>query len=404
MVILKQLKKQIHQFVTPEIEPLVEEDITFYQHHDRGDVDDLPPKNTQAKQSTPDGYDELYTFETIDVKTIRPLGAVDEDVADENLAHVTPYRLSKNAQLQLELGGEFRSYIDSFVLNEPIHVLDISPQAVKGLLGLDVCFIRDLITTEWYEAAIKKGVGQGHIDEIHQAISSYLSDKVISHCEMVDFESWIRSLIPEDQKSKVYLLLKEYSLGKLIPLTPAMNVEIKRMSKEDKLRCTGEAKDILRSTDRTELSRQNIMTISDVFVTPWLRERCGIARQYEIFDRLEQISENPHSFRKALSLLCDLYSGSEFLFEDVYPSLNRTVIFVDMHTFDMFIEVEKVAYTYFTSQNSLFGLTELVTLIGRELAVGWRSFDSCFIEKVLRNSDKFLVYKDTQHNQVVTLS
>ncbi len=391
MVILKQLKKQINQFVSPEIEPIPEGHIDIYPEKKRNHIPPQP-KEPDAFQATHQnayshGLENIYALETVDAKTIKPLGLDTTEVeAEDREAVEVGYAVTPDSQLELHLGGQFRTHVESLVLNEPVYVLNLSPVALKTLSELGLFLVRDLIGYQW------NTVSKGHANEIQQQLEEYLEDKNIADCQTINFESWVRCLIPEEDQLKTFLVLKTYGLSHLIALTPTMNVELKRLSTEVKAQYRQEGIEKFRSTDRYAFARQVFKGMIDTFLIPWIRGRSGIARCDEIYDRLEQVSDKPLSFDQTFQFLKDLYFDGESPVSEFLSKLSCDVWCVDEIVEDQFRSVEGTALSYFVQNDSTYTLKELVQWVSREFAYQWKGYEDGFIEKVIRNSDKFRCY------------
>lgn len=131
MPIIENIKKQIGQLVKPEAEtPSVTSPHAILKR---------PPLNVRTpdlqsfegtyKTAYSHGLEAIYALENVDLKSIRRISDAQES---EPLQPKSPPRPlqpleAPEPQLELDLGDGYRSWIESFVLQEPIHVLGVSP-------------------------------------------------------------------------------------------------------------------------------------------------------------------------------------------------------------------------------------------------------------------------------------
>lgn len=411
MVLLKTLKKHINQFVVPDIKPIADEEINFYPNHSPN-IDKTPslkkienPIQSCSFQETYEksyshGLENIYAIETIDLKTVKPLSSpIQQPTKKAEFSIQKKYLIEKPLQLEFNFGGKFRTQIDSFLLSEPIYHLDLSMNCLKALQEQGSFYIRDLIGVDFN--ALK--LNHASIEEIKKKLELKIGDKQLTDCKYIDFNSWVKSLIPEDNRIKFYLLLEKYKLEYLISLTALMNIELKRLKQEEMHQYIKDAIEQLFSLDRVELVKSYKKLIVEIFLIPWLRERHGIAEEYEIYDFIEQLSENISEARLCIDFLSNLYSNGVFLFQDALTYNGKHLYFSDNFIKNAFQMVENRALTYFTHEKDLYELGELSYWIKKEFAVKWVGFCEGFVEKVLKKSSLFYVYKNNQQKILIAL-
>lgn len=440
MVILKSLKKQFNQFVAPEIEALTEAKINLYgdvqQAAYKHDGEDASLKTQEVKPTTihsklgmskvkkasvsnsaevnafnelqknaySHGLEQIYSLETIDIRTLKTIGTHAEEVVEDEEPSNEERVVIESSQLDFDLGGEYRSHIESFTLNEPIHVLNLSPPALKCLRQQGKCVIRDLIFENWNALAVTRGMGQGHIEEIKQKLQAYTKKKSLSCCQSVDFEAWLRCILPEENHAKHHVLLSNYNLSGMISLNPAENVEVRMLPSDKKQAWMMESLEEFTSQDRKEFCLASMVTICDTFIKPWLRGRHGFGKGYELIDRLESVSVNSERMHDVMRFLQDTFYESVFPLRTLLPVVGERLFFVDLDVLDTFVLVEKMALTYFYNKEVEYSITELVTWMSKEFALKWKGFAEGFIEKVLRASEKFRTRKGDSDTLIVALA
>lgn len=423
MVLLKSLKRQLNQFVTPDIEPLSESKINLYSRQPLPTHDESRKEHAEQKAVSPvevkhgispfqetykeaysHGLEAIYSLETVDIRTIKPISVQQETVVEDDEGTGEKYPVTEDPQLDFDLGSEYRSHIESFTLNEPIHVLNLSQEALKRLRQQGKCVIRDLIGVDWKNLAVTKGMGQGHVDEIIQKLHKYTRKKALDRCYRVDFEAMLRCVIPESSHVKHHMLLDVYNLSSCVSLTPAQTVEIRIQDPFQKQQALLESLEQFRSEDRRAFSSSSMQTICNTFVKPWLRGKGGFCVDYELMDRLENVSAAPLKMYDVMRFMQDVFFDGHFPMRPFLPMSGDQIFFVDLTALNNFIAIEKAALTYFYRDSAKYPLEELSSLLLREFAAKWEGFPEGFVEKVLRTSPRFRVRKSSQEQLVVSLA
>lgn len=397
MVILKSLKKQLHQFVTPEFETLVEDTAALVQSKRQTE---LPASSAYSH-----GLENIYALENVDPKTIRKFGG-EEEKADtkQKTKPIKSYAHLPASQTELNLGPKYVSTMPSLALNLPLNALRVGENTLKAASQKGLLYIKDLVNCDWEELILKKGLGQGLAEELRNAFNLAFGDKELLHSQTVDLRSLLRCLIPQDMLVKHFVLYKEYGLEEVIELTPVMQLELKRAPKEVKDRWLEESLSALKSVDCVELIESCIQRVVQTFVVPWLYQRNGFAYIYEVMDRLEQICEEPRLFGRSLNFLSSNYCEGRSVIQRLLPIYEDQVVFADEFVRKQFAQVEQRALSYFYKPTIEYSMNELVTWIHREAAASWEEVHAQDIEKVLTHSPIFHVHKNVKNEIIVTLA
>lgn len=402
MVILKSLKKQLNQFVTPEFETLVEDTAAMVQAHTAPkSKSDLPAENAYSH-----GLEDIYALENIDPKTIRKLGGQEEDqkkpLAKEDDTK-KQYALPSIQEMELNLGPKYVSFMPSFMLNLPLGVLKIDESTKKAASQRGLKYIKDLVECDWKEIVLVKGLGQAHAEELQAKLEILVNGKELFLCQTIDFKSLLRSLVSEEMLTKHYINFQQYGLEGILELTPVMHLEIKRASHEVKMRWLEESLSALHTPDSHELVRSSLEQVMMTYVTPWLHTRNGFAFIYEVMDLLEQLSEDPHIFDKIIECLTSTYCHGHSIVEWIMPTNEDGVVFADQNMKRRFLQVEERALSYFYKSNLSYSLDELVLWVYREFAAEWSDMSDESIRKVILHSSSFSVHKNDKNKLIVTL-
>ncbi len=388
------------------MEALSDDHINFYPGQQKTPSVQSPTKSIPqvinpvepAEKRYSHGLEAIYALETIDVRTIKPLGST-QDAESEKEPEIAPlYTLPVISEKELPLEDKFRSEIEPLHLNEPLYLFDFSKECLRSLYSMNILLLKDLgqIT---YPRLLAKGIHEKYAEEIINKVPD--EKKATDRTRSVDFGSWIRSLIPEKDQASFYLLLKKYELAHLFKISSMVNIEIKRMNSQDIPRLINDAILGLHTGEKKELTNSNIRLIAETFIIPWMRGRLGVATRYEIMDRLEQIGINPYEFHKMIRFITETYAKNSFLFRGFIPEIGEGLYCVSRHVYDEFIAVEKAGAEYFYSPGVAYYLDELIDRLSRESAKKWKIFSPEFIEKVLRTSKKFSLQKNSDHQIIV---
>lgn len=400
MVLLSKLKKQINQFVTPEIEVIPDSEINFYPKQFEEKNEPLKKNNEEKKETTVNtksayshGLEAIYAIETIDLKTIKPLNVQHKKEESKEKKYIHPIP-------ELEFSFELKQTMPSFILNESIHVLDLSKQCVQILTDLNFIYLRDLLKIDYQHPDLDSKF-KVISSELKSKLETYLEGKELFNCVTIDFEAWIKSLIFENH-IKYYFLLKEYNLTHLLSITPMMSVEIKRAKKNEIEKYIIESKEELKRFDRQELNKANKKIIIMTFISHWVNGRYGIVKEYELMDYLEQLSESKKNFQNCLNFLSDLYEEGNFYFKNNFIEIYPEVYCLSNSIYNKFKKIENMLLSYFPKKKENYLLMELLAYILKELSSSWDYIEEKFIEKVLYTSPYFNIYKNDHYEVEVS--
>lgn len=361
-----------------------------------------------SKSDLQDVYQSLeriYAIEDIDLKSVRVMQEQRLNLVDDpyELSHYT-FSEPLDPQLEFDLGEEFRGWMPSFVLQEPIQVLGLSQYAEKSLLDNQKKLLRDLIEADLTQFVFLKGMGQGHIDEVKKRLKDYLEGKTLDQCKTIDFGSWVKSLFGSFDKRKAYVFLENYSLSELFSLSPAETVQVKQLSSQKKNGWIEEVTMLLAKENDRQNTEEQMLMVANVFIKPWMRLRHGFATKEELFERLQRISLKPELTSSALALFSELFFQCQMPFGTYLVHVTDNLFCSDAQIKKQYHIVIDKAMSYFYKPNLYYDLSDLTKWLEREFARNWNSFPYGFIEAVLRISPEFRVRKGEHGRLVVRLA
>jgi len=338
------------------------------------------------------GLEAIYHIETVDLKTVRRINDPSSSkIIQKTIKSSAEPERTIERQLEFDFGDSYRESMDSFVLDEPIQILEISRQAEKCLAENGMGSLRILLKADLSQFVYLKGMGQGHIDEIQQKLDKYIDGRTLYHSLSIDFYAWVRSLVLVHNIKKMHVMLEPFKLSELCILSPAEKVEVRRLTTEKRQEWRQEMALELYSTKLRV--KANMKKVTEVYILPWIRRRQGFATQQEIIERIQRVSVLSQGAQSAFLFFTEVYFGGRFPLSDFLLQNDEDLFFADQAGLDAFNDVVMKAKTYFYKSGLSYALVELVTLLAREFALSWQDFPEGFIEKCLRSCSYFSVRK-----------
>lgn len=392
MPIIKKLKRHLEEFVSSELTPLSDQGLKPGPHpyaHLRSqglekNNSDRSSFEETYKTSYSHGLEQIYALETVDVKSIRVLGSSSEkeNLQIEPLVDYSDFDLENQLEFPFKEG---QSSLDSFLLNEPLSVLGFSKHTENNLRRLEKNRIKDLLKIDLRSLTHVKGMGQGHIDEIRERLNQYIAGKPLYGCKFIDFESWVKTLLPENEKKKVFIVLDYFDLSHLISLSPFESVELRKLTVEKKQEWLEDGLDGFRTDEKKRYFEDTFKHVLESLIVPWMRQRQGMVYGYELEERFEKLSLNRSSFKKAWAFFQKIYQEKGNLIDSFLPN-SKGLYFADRKIHENFERVNQKTLSYFYSQEAEYPLNQLVDYILKEFACRWEGFKEGFVAKAIRSS------------------
>jgi hypothetical protein len=352
------------------------------------------------------GLETIYALETVDPKTIRRLNTYKVDVSTtESNSKFKSLQIHKPSnQHELDLGDNFRNWITPSILNEPIQVLELTRCIEKTLLDHHLKCICDILKLNFNQILKFRGLGQAHLQEIKEKIQNYLKGQELRKTKGINFGSLIRCVAADGNSKKVHLYLKKYHLDELITLIPSESLELRRLSSSAGQEWMKEAIQELQEQSKTVFVQQKIKEMANAFIKPWMRLRFGFATSQEILERVESICIDAIRMDYSLLFISDTFYSAKFPFSEDLVEVSSGIFSVDFWHDQIFKKVVIKAKTYFYKPSINYLLNELVLWLEREFAKSWVGFAEGMIEKILRLSHDFHLWKDDFNRIQIQLS
>jgi len=340
------------------------------------------------------GLENIYALETVDIKSVRKISESEPKKVE---VHHQPVS-EPTGQFELDLGNEYRNWIEPFLLNEPIKVLELTRSAEHSLQEHDKNYLKDIVGADLRDFV----TGQGHIDEIQSKLSDYIRGRPTERAYHLEFNSWLKSLFATIDQKKAKVFLDSYQLGDLITLSKAENVEVKQLSFERRLQWIEEVRqELLGRADEVD---QEIKKVTEVFVISWMRGRLGMATEAHLYERLQSVSESPEITDKAINFFRNVFCNGEFPLNKHLIQVDYKLFCSDKHFAESYNQVIEKSLTYFYKPTLSYPLPDLKKWVEREFATTWKGFNEGFLEKALRLSSQFRVRKGSAGHLVVRLA
>ncbi len=355
------------------------------------------------------GLENIYALETIDIKTVRPIQQIKTETklqAKKNKKIFSDEFQMEN-QLTLELGENYRDWIEPFLLREPIELLGLSEQAKACLLNYNKRLIRDLVVQDLGEFIFLKGMGQGHIDEIQDKLENYIDNRSITRAYSVDFTSWLRTLTVGIEDREVMSCLTSFGLGKVFSLSSIKERQMNRMNSREKQKLVEKGLAKFRAKEKVQQVLKDWKLLTSVFVIPWMRTRNGLASKEELVERLQQVAFSEEDIFSYLSFFSKVYYNGKFpLAQCLFKSeeSGENVFCCDAHVANLYDLIITKALTYFYQPTVSYSLLELMRWILSDFARDWVGFSEEFVQLALRRSSRFRVRKGFSGELEVRLS
>jgi len=357
----------------------------------QGHHDIVKELEEQHRQSYSHGLEDIYALENVDLSTVRRLDiSQHEEVLTPSAVIDQSEEFSE--QLEMDLGREWRGWMDSLILKEPIKVLGLPAQLENSLSERGIGSLKDLWEPS-EEEMVSLGFGQGHIDEFSRHLERYLQGRPLQHCQTVDFASLLRSLVADENEKKMHLCVENYGLARLFPLSRTQTMELRRLDVEQRRRLHNETLRGLTSTSKYRNLDEILQEVVTVFVIPWIHQRGGLTNSSEVKERLWRISIDPSIAQKVIHFLSDVYYDGGCPVTHYLLQLEEDVFSSDKTLAHLYREVMEKVNTYFYQAGIVYSLSQLVRLVEGEFSLKWKSLPEGFVERALRLSVQYRIRK-----------
>lgn len=365
-----------------------------------------PQESFQAQKEYTHGFEKIYHLEKVDPNKVRPLQKKPLQNKKEDILSDAACKESEEESLreEFDLGKEYRDWIQPIEYFEPIEVLNLSKQAKQGLLLNNKRLLGDLI--DLHEQSISlNNMGQGHIDEVKQKLTSYLQGPLKKQSKHFRFKSVLLALVGDIHPVGMSCILQQYQLESNISLSPEERVACKHLKEKEKASLLHDCLEEMAKQRRRDLLKDIFTSLSTTFLKPWMFSRQGIASKEEVYDFLQKKSLDPQNALGLWNFLQDYYTQGLCLFDHFLIVLEKGRLYAaEEKGAQRFFRICQLAKSYFYERGLSYPLDELISFLERECALSWEGFPEGFVEKTLSMSGDFLIKREQVGHLYVRLA
>jgi hypothetical protein len=326
------------------------------------------------------GFESIYAFETIDPSSVRVMSAAPPTAASQVLDVKEP--LVADPDLPF-----VKSSISPFFLKESVEILKLSSHAERFLRSSGHETIEQIMTLDFSDMSLLRGLGQGHIEEIRSKLKEFVRGRSLNNRVCVDYISWARSLFNGMDKRVVGVAFERYGLSDALPMSLTEKVEIKKLPQEKKQDWFCHFKSTCKS--HHEAFDRDLHRVMEAFVLPWMLGRGGFASTVELKELSWRLGESREESESVLALFAELFSDGAHPFCSLPESCIAGIYTANQSTQKMIRCINKVLDTYFYAPGLVYALDELAGWCEREFACAWINLDREVFCRVVRQSRNY---------------
>lgn len=347
------------------------------------------------------GFEEIYAWEKIDVKSIR---RINENVEKEEVVTKVDLAIPHCPMSKPIEDSIFDdSLTSSLHLLEPIHVLNLSASALKALNEHGKYTIKDLLDTDDGDWIHMKGMGQSHIDEIKTKLREKIASQEMKQ-DGIDAVSLLKVIVGDQDRVKLTTLLSSYHLTELFPLTVQEKPQFRKLNTNDKKRLAKEVIANLQIPIKQQFFDEAIKHYSNNWLLPWCHERMGLVKQKDIEWRWLTCCLDKKNDEQIFKFLSDVYLGGQPVFCNILKKVDEEIYCTTTKLFKDYEAVIEKVESYFYNRNSEYSLNELIIFCEKEWVRNWDNLPLKWVEKVLRVSPKYCIRKDYRGELMISLA
>lgn len=330
------------------------------------------------------GFESIYAFETIDPSSVRVLNSAPR----RQLPAKEESYLVEHPPAQPEFSF-LKNSITPFFLKESLEILKLSTHAERFLRSMGLELVEELLTLDFTDLTLLRGLGQGNIEEIHTKCREFIRGRSCKERSVIDYLSWARSLFRGMDKRVLGVVFEQFGLSEHLPLTMTEKVEIKKLPPEKKREWVEQFKETCRLN--APPFKEDLKKVLEAFVRPWMLGRGGLASGDELRELAWRLGENEQEAVSVLQLFSELFCGGKHPFFDLESSIVPDLFVAHQESAKMVLRIVRVLRSYFYSPDLEYPLEELTAWMEREFACAWIDLDSRMVIKVIRQSEEFSI-------------
>lgn len=317
------------------------------------------------------GLEKIYAFEVLNPSTVRRV--------ETQPPASTPIKTEIKPNFQPECFAFCIEGLPSLLLDESVETLGLTPFQMKAVQARAIHTVRELIHDL---PALKT-----HAEEIGKKIHELLGPAPFTPKMSVDWLTLLRRLFRALDAKERFIYLDSIGQRDLFSLKPVELIEVEKWPSEMRVKALRKAGDALLS-EKNELKRL-IRDLSHAFFVPWLERRGGFGATFELQERMAMIGEE-----KASQAVATLFTIAPDLLHDALIPLEKDIFAASKKSAHDYRSIREAALSYLYSPFSAYPLDYLRFCLQREFAKKWVGFEADYIDKVLRFSPSFQLFRN----------
>jgi len=327
------------------------------------------------------GLEKIYSFEVLNPQTVRRVEALPQPIVAEEKREEIP----QNVPASFDFGPEFQEGLPSFLLDESVETLNLTPFQMKAVTAKGLKSVRELL--------VDLPSMKTHADEIRQKIKELLGNDPFQKRKQLDWQALLRKLFAQVDAKERFCFLDSIGAKQLFHLKPVELHEVEKWPPEMRLKAIQKVKDAL--LQEKGYLQQKWSEITRSFLAPWIERRMGFGATFELEERIVAIGTTPSD--AAIHAL--LYIGAHLnegrsLFQQSLIELEAGIFAATEESAKNYHRLLQRARSYFYDAFSAYPLDTLISYILRDCAKEWISYSPDFIRKVLLFSPSFQLFRN----------
>lgn len=344
------------------------------------------------------GLEAIYALETVDISSVRPLQKKFFEPKEIKIRN--QFEEEAKEQLSFPFESQEDEKILSFVLLEPIEVLQLPARLLQLLKENGKKILHDLFNLDLNTLVFIKGIGQGHIDEIQAKLENYTKLKQLPLCSYIELGSWLRTFLAGCTPKKYAALLERYQLPSLFAL-PAHEANELRALTPEKRRCWEEEALCELEKGCKDIFFDQLGKVTKALIAPWIRRRGGIASHQEVLELFITLADDIELVEPLLAFFSDVFCYGSFPLTERLIGIEHGQVAAEVGFKELYEDIVSSARSYFPTPATCYKVDDLCGLICCEFACEWKDPSCSAIKNILSRSSHFLLYKDPQWGLVV---
>lgn len=351
-----------------------------------------------------EGLARLYSMEEVDPATVRRVGEEEKkeippDSKEEVLLHsFQPLAYEEQCEPfhqdeELDFGVGFREWIRPLFLEEPLEKLQLSSQAHKALQELGIFTLAHALEFGAQRGGVKRGLGQGHVDEMNQALNLYLKGKDSQRSYSLDMKTLLSSIWGTIDRMQLAAVLSFYGIPPFDALSHEETATLKHMSRSQQDVLLQQGQEAMQHTRCWERLRCALDDTFAAFIKPWMLRRGGIATAEQLEERLLSLCENPQEAEVLFSVLQATYfPQGNFWATGLLPCVGGLYAAEPSKVHQVAL-IHRLTDSYFYREKLRYPVSQLIHYMLRECAAHWVDFSETFLLDVLRSSSLYYLVR-----------